>query len=138
MGVVSACLPSLRPLVSLLFRGKVSRVGNRGASRRSSAQEPGCVSSAFPWRNRKQEVNEGYFDRMDDESDRKQLTHSTSGHGDKFGNDVSVHGGRADAGHVSGDEISLDDMSCPNGQINIKEEVTVVSSGYIEYKDRVF
>lgn len=37
-----------------------------------------------------------------------------------------------------GDEVSLQEMNVPEGQIKIKEEITITSSDWLEYDDRVY
>ena len=39
---------------------------------------------------------------------------------------------------VAGDEISLEEINVPDGMIRVKDEVTVTSSDWIDYKDKVF
>ncbi|KAG8525603.1 uncharacterized protein KY384_009247 [Bacidia gigantensis] len=168
MGVISACLPSLRPLVSILLRGTVRGLGVSKYGLGSSAtgklgSSNGSGSRSGRWGSRSDGAgaagvgrglgvgggegkNGGDFEeffRMDAPSDPGSR---------KVGHRVDVRGGRPrpDGGEngrlengVGGgvgeeDEISLEAVNPPEGVIRIKNEVTVTSSDWLEYKDKVY
>ena len=134
MGVISACIPSLRPLVSLLLRGTVRGLGvtkslsgkqtspnsSSGRSRRSSGNV---------WQTRSREGDCDGFAKMDGSvGDPKSQS---------IGHNVEVLGGRV-VGRGPDDEISLEAVNLPDGIIQVKDEVTVTSSGWLDYQDKVF
>ena len=131
MGVVSACLPSLRPLFSILFHGRVNTIkGNRAS--KSSGMEPGCVSTAFPWRNRVQQDDDGHFQRLTDASDAGEVFKSKQ----QPAHECTVHGGKTNSD--AGEEVSMEEISLPAGSIAVTQEVVVISSDWIDYNYKVF
>lgn len=129
MGVISACIPSLRPLVSLVFRGTV-RGHDVTKATKSAQATTSSGSSRMMWPSRtRDEEREGQFTRLEDginEGKRPQ-----------WGHDVSVHGGKK-AGRGAEDEISLEEMNVPDGAIKVKDEIVVTSSNWLDYKDKVY
>ena len=128
MGVVSACLPSLRPLVSVMFRGKTTILGIMGGGKGSGNTSSSTGSSRRIWANRLGGDSEGHFDRLTDAVDPQQ----------RWGNDVLVQGGRPGDGVLSGDDISMRELYLPAGGIVVTEEVEVTSSDWIDYNHKVF
>ena len=55
----------------------------------------------------------------------------------RWGRDVTVIGGR-DTDHGSSENLSLQEINVPPGQIKVKEEIIVTSSNWLDYKDRVY
>ncbi|KAL8905143.1 MAG: hypothetical protein Q9207_002802 [Kuettlingeria erythrocarpa] len=129
MGVVSACLPSLRPLVTLRLKGTAPSVRNRSTTDRIDS----CDSSKTLGRNliKSRENSEGrgrYSQRLDDRFAKHSRWHR----------DVIVRGGKDIERGSSGEDVSLQEMDVPAGQIRVKEEVVITSTDWLEYQDRVF
>lgn len=128
MGVISACIPSLRPGFSILLRGTTKALGVVSIGK-ESAEESSSGSSRMWNSTNEGDAAEGNFQRLEDsvESNRRQ-----------WGHDVAVKGGKPIGGRGTADEISLEEMNVPAGGIRVKREVLVTSSDWIEYKDRIF
>ena len=142
MGVVSACLPSLHPLISIAFRGRFAAFGSGNATN-NGTQGSNARPSAFTRKAREEDLSVGSFQRILDSKDNRHLLRpdDSSEATNKYGNKVSVHGGRAHGRGQEGlDDISLEDMNLnlPMGRIGVKEEVVVVSSDWMEYQSRLF
>ena len=143
MGVIASCIPSLRPLLSLLLRGTTRATGTLHSK---SAQNTSSSHTMFSKRDRQgDEIDlvptpsggrEG-FARLGDEE---------RGLGSqRWGHEVEVKGGREKK--TSGfpglggtrqqeDEISLEEI-IPQGGIKVKSEVVVTSTEW-EWKDRLY
>ncbi|KAL8818666.1 MAG: hypothetical protein Q9223_002739 [Gallowayella weberi] len=122
MGVISACLPSLRPLVALITRG-THRAPKKGGANAQGTNSSG--SSRIVWRRRDiSQSKAGQFSRLDDPTP-------------PWGRHVIIKGGR-DTEHGSDEDISLQEINVPPGQIKVKEEIVVTSTDWLEYKDRVY
>ncbi|KAI4201783.1 MAG: hypothetical protein LQ346_002094 [Caloplaca aetnensis] len=137
MGVVSACLPSLRPLVTLRLKGTAPGIQNRSTTDRSgsygSSKTVWRNSTKTLWRNstKSRENSEGggrHFQRLDDPLTKHSRWHR----------DVTVRGGKDIERGSSGEDISLRDMDVPSGQIRVKEEVVITSTDWLDYQDRVY
>lgn len=130
MGVISACIPSLRPLISLLTCGTTRGIGV-SKSAKSSAQETSSGASRMVWRSPRagEDGRDGYFERLDDPTERANRR--------QWGHETNVRGGKV-VGRGAEDEISLEEMNVPVGGIRVKDEVRVTSSDWLEYKDKVF
>lgn len=130
MGVISACIPSLRPLVSLLTRGTTRGVGVSKTTK-TSAQDASSGVSRMVWRSPRigEDGRDGYFERLDDSTE--------AGNRPQWGHETNVRGGKV-AGRGAEDEISLEEMNVPAGGIRVKDEVRITSSDWLEYKDKVF
>ena len=130
MGVISACLPSLRPLISLFLRGTVkamgaSKLGKGGLATTSS----GSSRIMWPSRGHADDERDGPFLRLEEgASGQKQQG--------RWGHDVSAAGPKER--RAAGDEISLEEINVPDGAIKVKDEVVVTSSDWIEYKDKLY
>ena len=127
MGVISACLPSLRPLVSLLLCGTVKALG---VSKADNLKSISSSSSRGIWASRSQnDERDAPFLRLEEgASNQKQPG--------RWGHDVSAAGPKER--RAAGDEISLEEINVPDGTIKVKDEVVVTSSGWIDYKDKVY
>ena len=142
MGVIASCIPSLRPLLSLLLRGTTRATGTLHSK---NAQDTSSSQSIFSKRDRQgHEIDlvptsgggrEG-FARLGDEE---------RGLGSPWGHEVKVKGGREKKSSgfpgLGGtrqreDEISLEEM-IPQGGIKVKSEVVVTSTEW-EWKDRLY
>jgi len=128
MGVISACLPSLRPGFSILLRGSTKALGVNKIGKGSA---PGASSGSSRVRRSttREDDREGNFQRLDEptNSSRRQWGHS-----------FAVRGGQPIRGRGMEDEISLEEMNVPAGEIRVKKEVVVTSSDWLKYRDRVF
>ncbi|KAL8974748.1 MAG: hypothetical protein Q9197_001010 [Variospora fuerteventurae] len=134
MGVVSACIPSLRPLVALITRG-THKVRSQSSDRTSSS---GAYSKAVWGRESGGESGDDSGDGLHFQRLTNPLANKH--HASRWGRNVSVRGGKdmERGGLGGGDEVSLQEMNVPEGQIKIKEEITITSSDWLEYDDRVY
>ena len=131
MGVVSACIPSLRPLVSLIARGTTRGIGVIKPAK-SSNQDTSTGASRIVWRSPRLgngDEHEGQFEHLEDATE--------AGNRLQWGHETNVSGGKV-VGRGTEDEVSLEEMNVPVGGIKIKDEVVVTSSDWWEYKDNVF
>lgn len=135
IGVISACIPSLRPLVSLLHHrtARWSRDANlsQNAPPRKKAQEhtSGGSSGMFS----KDRATDGINSTLTRHDDTAALDPRR----DQWSRDVTVRGGRVSRTSAE-DEISLEELIVPAGGIKVRNEVFITRSIRIEYKDRVF
>ncbi len=125
IGVIAACIPSLRPLVAFLWKG--SHKGPTIFSKKSAQATTSSGSSRMAWPGRDEELVGG-FTRLEDGMPRDQSR-------DRWGHDVNVHGGWKDGRSRGEDEVSLQEMRNPG--IKVKHEVTVTSEAW-DYKDRLY
>ncbi|KAI4232913.1 MAG: hypothetical protein LQ352_008293 [Teloschistes flavicans] len=114
MGVVCACIPSLRPLFRLAAQGfpKVSHSLSKDKllpNLKKRRTWPGSIIK----------VSDGKFSQISEQQEDTT----------PFGHGVEVHGGDVEAGR---EEIEL-----PEHGINVKTEVTVTTFG-LEYQDRLY
>ena len=129
MGVVSACLPSLRPLFKRIFRGTYRGPKVRSRSGKSVQFSSSGSSSRHVWTASKSETDDSRnFSRLEEAPDE---SHASWGH------NVHVQGGRH--GRAGGDDdASLVDMHMPSKRIKVKTEVTLISTERFEYRDQLF
>ena len=142
MGVISACIPSLRPLISYITRGTtrgigVSKTAISKNKSKGSAQDTSSVASKMVWRSPRigEDGRDGYFERLEDPSEAV-----SPGGGNRpsyFRHETNVRGGKV-AGRGAVDEISLEEMNVPAGGIRVKDEGVITSSDWLDYKDKVF
>lgn len=113
MGVISACLPSLRPLISFLFRGTVRGLGVSSSGIDSGIESAKNVGKTLgAWRNNSIINDREHFAKIE------EPIHEAKD--DRWGHDVEVQGGRGGKGPE--DEISLEEMNLPDGAIKVKDE----------------
>lgn len=134
MGVVSACLPSLRPLfkrlVSNTYQGPTFK-----SSRNESAQNYGSGnSSQHMWsRNKGDDGDLRSFTRLEERPE--EITEA-------WGHTIQVHGGKSKRGNTgtgpADDQLSLEEMHTPSRRIKVKTEVTLISTERLEYRDQLF
>ena len=130
MGVISACIPSLRPLVSLIIRGTTKGLGVSKAGTSSAQNSNSSGSSRVMWKTKTIDGERGEpFTRLPEDLGTPS--------GPQWGRSVSVRGGKRN-GRGGEDEISLEEMSVPAGAIQVRDEVRITSSNWLEYKDRVY
>lgn len=117
MAVICACIPSLRPLVSV--------AGQRFADTPLITQKTnstGASSSRRTWASAKSRPSNGTFSQLDEPDDLRPLGH-----------DVSVRGGRVDETQADVEAIEL-----PQQGINVRTEVILSTSDRLYYNDRLF
>lgn len=117
MAVICACIPSLRPLVSV--------AGQRFADAPFITQKThstGASSSRRTWESAKSRPSNGTFSQLDEPDDLRPLGH-----------DVSVRGGRVDESQADVEAIEL-----PQQGINVRTEVILSTSDRLYYNDRLF
>ena len=117
MAVICACIPSLRPLVSV--------AGQRFADAplvRNKLHSTGGSSSRRVWESDKSRPSNGTFSQLDDPDDLRPLGH-----------DVSVRGGRVEECQPDVEAIEM-----PQQGINVRTEVTLSTSSRLYYNDRLF
>ncbi|KAL9124691.1 MAG: hypothetical protein Q9217_006001 [Psora testacea] len=120
MGVISACIPSIRPLVSILFRNTVHvfRVGEYGSGNKVSTSSH--LSQSI-WQSRAGESDIDNVSKLKD-----SICDPNS---QKWGHEVEVSGGRR-GGRGAEDEISLEAMNVPQGVIQVKNEVATLPESF--------
>ena len=117
MAVVCACIPSLRPLVTIVTQG----VFNHPLVR-STLKSSGGASSKRTWGSSKGKSSDGTFSHYDEVDDLQPLGH-----------DVSVRGGRGEDGQ------SIDNtMDMPQHGIKVMTEVQVSTTDRLDYNDRLY
>lgn len=117
MGVVSTCLPSLRPLWSFVWKGSCC-----GRTRKSTQGSTSTTSSKIMWRSMtgNEDKNLGNFTRLaDGERPIQYKVKRTNTHGEPH-------------------ETIGDDIPLPERGIRVKTEITLISSERIDYEDRLF
>lgn len=117
MAVICACIPSLRPLVSV--------AGQRFADTPLITQKTnstGTSSSRRTWASAKSQPSNNTFSQLDEPDDLRPLGH-----------DVSVRGGRVDETQADVEAIEL-----PQQGINVRTEVILSTSDRLYYNDRLF
>lgn len=128
MGVVSACLPSLRPLFKRLVSDTYRGPTFKGSRNRSAQEHISSSSSRYMWsRNKGDEGDLRSFTRLE-ESGGEQNT--------SWGHNTTVLGGRRQ--HETSDQISLEEMQASSRRIKVKTEVTLISTERLEYRDQLF
>lgn len=141
MGVVSACLPSLRPLIFIITRGTSRAFG--ASANTESANAPEYSSSGLrTWRSKRSgdEDGEGPFLRLDDIVGRGDIIAGSKDRPPQYGRKISATGGKTmRAGEDGGEEMSLEESERPSGAIRVKNEVTITYSDWVmDYKHEVF
>ena len=122
MGVIAACLPSLRPLVALVWKGS-HRGPTYAINSTKSAQAATSSSSKTLWSvkgDREDADKNGMFTRLEDGNGR-------------WGHNADIKGGR---GGVQ-DDVSLEELNPQDGVIRVKKEVVITTENW-GYNDRVF
>lgn len=127
MGVIAACIPSLRPLVALIWRG--SHRGPTMVSKSAQATTSSASSRMiWPVRGNDEVQPVGGFTRLNDTV--------PTGDRDRWGHEANVRGGK-NKETIGPDEISLEEINAGNGGIRVKNEVSVTSYSW-DYKDRLY
>ena len=125
MGVVSACLPSLRPLFKQLIHGTY-----HGPNFRSrSGKEQGFSVAASS-----KDVKIDAKHAADELRSLSCKEGQEADHDELWGHNVYIHGGRSLNASVVGD----DENQLPKERIKVKTEVTLISTERLEYRDQLF
>ncbi|KAL8937085.1 MAG: hypothetical protein Q9216_004600 [Gyalolechia sp. 2 TL-2023] len=134
IAVVSACLPSLRPLFARLIW------------RRREKQSPNHRHSLTSWRSAKKQVRsgstQGSFNRLNEFSSHED----GGGKAPWKSNSVAVFGGvkgkRGSGGGREREDVELDDQGSeadvPLGRIRAKTEVVLTVSDRVDWRDDLF
>ena len=117
MAVICACIPSLRPLVSVAGQGFAN-----APLVRSTLHSTGGTSSRRKWEGGKGKSSDGTFSQLDEPDDLRPLGH-----------DVSVRGGG-----VNEVPPDIEAMEMSQTGINVRTEVILSTSDRLHYNDRLF
>ena len=129
LGVVSACLPSLRPLFKKIFKGTYRGPTFRSKSTKTSQYFSSGSSSRQAWIRRKIEADDlQSFTRIEEPPTEPNGT---------WGHNVHVHGGRRlHPGERT--DLGVEEQQLPSRGIKVQTEVTLISSSVLPYKDALF
>lgn len=119
LSIVSACIPSLRPLVTYVIRGT-----HRGPTT-DSVQTSSTVLNTTTWRTSESTEPHGAFIQLDESTNEIESA---------WGHSVFVHGGHS--GGKNGD--SIEEVEIPKEGITVKTEITLMTSDRLNYNDRLF
>lgn len=119
LGIVSACIPSLRPLVTYVISGT-----HRGPIM-DSVKTSSTVLSPTTWRTSESTEPRGAFIQLDGSTNEIESA---------WGHRVSVHGGHT--GGKSAD--SIEEVEIPIEGITVKTEIMLLTSDRLNYNDRLF
>lgn len=137
MGVIASCIPSLRPLLSLLLRGTTRATGTLHSK---SAQNTSSSHSMFSKRDRQGDEIDLVPTPSGERESFARLGDEERGVGSsRWGHEVEVKGGKEKKSvgfSQQEDESSLEEI-IPQGGIKVKSEVVVTSSEW-EWKDRLY
>ncbi len=115
--------------MTVRLKGIAPGTRNRSTTERTNSYD----SSKTVWQmlTKSRENSEGggrYSQRLDDPFAKHSRWHR----------DVTVRGGKDIERGASGEDVSLQEMEVPSGQIRVKEEVVITSTDWLEYQDRVY
>lgn len=119
LGIVSACIPSLRPLVTHFISGT-----HRGPTM-DSVQTSSTILNSTTWRTSESTEPRGAF---------IQLHESTNEVESAWGHSVFVHGGHSGGKNAD----SIEEVEIPIKGITVKTEITLMTSDRLNYNDRLF
>ncbi|MCJ1342616.1 hypothetical protein MMC31_000802 [Peltigera leucophlebia] len=119
LGIVSACIPSLRPLVTYVISGT-----HRGPTM-ESVKTSSTALNPTTWRTSESTEARGAFIQLDESTNEIESA---------WGHSVFVHGGHP--GSKNGDNI--DEVEIPIEGITVKTEITLMTSDRLNYNDRLF
>lgn len=125
--VIAACIPSLRPLAAMIWKGTHRAPTMMSKSSKTAQVTSSSASSRMIWpaRGNQDETNPpGGFTRLEDPVSTIDK--------DRWGRDVDVQGGKK-RGTTGADEMSLEEM---NG-IRVRNDITIISEAW-DYKDRLY
>ena len=115
MAVVCACIPSLRPLTTIVTQGVFQHPLVKSTLKSTTSG----TSSKRVWGGSRSKLSEGTFSHLDEADDMRP-----------FGHGVSVYGGN---NQLDGENVEL-----PQHGINIKTEIEVSTTDRLEYNDRLY
>lgn len=116
MGVVCACLPSLRPLLKRLVSNTYRGPTFKGTKNKSAQGYGSGTSSPYMWnRNKGEDGDVGSFTRLEE----RVVENDTP-----WGHNVRVHGGKKQRGNLD-DQIRVEEMQAPSRRMKVKTEVTL-------------
>lgn len=127
--VIAACIPSLRPLAAMIWRGTHRAPTVMSKSYKTAQATSNNASSRMMWpvRGNQGETNPArIFPRLED------LIFAVDK--DRWGSDVNVQGGK-NRGTTGKVEINLEEVS--HRDIRVKNEITMTSEAW-DYKDRLY
>lgn len=119
LGIVSACIPSLRPLVTYFISGT-----HRGPTM-DSVQTSSTILNSTTWRTSESTEPHGAFIQLDESTNEIEPA---------WGHSVFVQGGHP--GGKNGD--SVEEMEIPIEGITVKTEITLITSDRLNYNDRLY
>lgn len=119
LGIVSACIPSLRPLVTYVISGT-----HRGPTM-DSVQTSSTILNPATWRASESTERRGAFIQLDDSTNEIESA---------WGHSVFVHGGQP-GGKTRN---SIEEVEIPIKGITVKTEITLMTSDRLNYNDRLF
>ena len=139
MGVVAACLPSLRPLFSTLWRGthRGPLLDNKSSTFSSTATSGG--QAPFHLRDRLGGSSAGGIGVRQWSSSEVPINGAQED--DVWIHNVDVSGGEGGARKGRGKggvEGGWERMELPERGIRVKTEITLLSTERLEYRDRLF
>ena len=127
MGVIAACIPSLRPLFALVWKGS-----HRGPFVDSNGDQTYASSnssrSIWPSHGKDEAQPVGRFRRLEDLL--------SSGDRGRWGHEANIDGGKRQ-GTTSSEEVGLGNMNDRMGGIRVKNEI-IITSHVWDYKDRLY
>lgn len=129
--VIAACIPSLRPLAAMIWRGthRAPTMMSKGSKTAQATSSSASSRMIWPVRGNQDEANPaGGFTRLEDAISTVDK--------DRWGCDVNVQGGK-NRGTTGADEISLGEMNESQRGIRVKNEITIISEAW-DYKDRLY
>ena len=125
MGVIAACIPSLRPLVALIWYGNHSGPTLTGSTKNAQTNLS-TASSRTIW-----PVGRGHKDDEDKIGGFTRLEESG-----RWGHNADIRGGRQQRADGM-DDLSLEELNPPMEGIRVKNEVVVTTENW-RYDDRLF
>ncbi|KAL8787406.1 MAG: hypothetical protein Q9195_007781 [Heterodermia aff. obscurata] len=118
MAVVCACIPSLRPLATIITQG----VFNHPLMKSAVQSTPSGTSSRRIWGSSTGKASDSAFSHLDESDDMRPL-----GHG------VSVS-----AGGLRGEQSEGENVELPHNGISIKTDIVVSTTDRLDYNDRLY
>lgn len=115
MAVVCACIPSLRPLATIIAQGAFRHPLVKSTMKSTTSG----TSSKRIWGGSRSRLSDGTFSHLDEADDMRP-----------FGHGVSVYGGN--------NQLDAENLELPQYGINIKTEIEVSTSDRLDYNDRLY
>lgn len=131
IAVVSACLPSLRPLFVRLVWGSAQRPKANAATSAYLHDDYGLASPA--WRSGGKSHHDRSFNRLPDNASKQEIYGSSS-----KTNGVTVYGGKDGRGTEEETELDGLEEETPMGRIRAKTTVVWTVSERVDWQDDLF